>query len=118
MRQLVRSALVQIIASRLFGAKPLTDQNTKLYMLENASEYNACYYNDVIMGAMASQSPASPLFTQPFIEAQIKENIETPRQWPLRGEFPAQTARNAENVSIWWRHHDENGGHFVQGEMR
>ena len=22
------------------------------------------------------------------------------------GEFPAQTASNAENVSIWWRHHD------------
>ena len=23
------------------------------------------------------------------------------------GEFPAQMASNAENVSIWWRHHDE-----------
>ena len=23
------------------------------------------------------------------------------------GEFPAQIARNAENVSIWWRHHEE-----------
>ena len=23
-----------------------------------------------------------------------------------RGEFPAQMASNAENVSIWWRHHD------------
>ena len=22
------------------------------------------------------------------------------------GEFPAQRASNAENVSIWWRHHD------------
>ena len=25
---------------------------------------------------------------------------------PVTGEFPAQTASNAENVSIWWRHHD------------
>ena len=25
---------------------------------------------------------------------------------PEAGEFPAQTASNAENVSIWWRHHD------------
>ena len=25
---------------------------------------------------------------------------------PETGEFPAQTASNAENVSIWWRHHD------------
>ena len=25
---------------------------------------------------------------------------------PETGEFPAQRAGNAENVSIWWRHHD------------
>ena len=31
--------------------------------------------------------PASRLFTQPFIRAQIKENIKTPRHWPLCGEF-------------------------------
>ena len=24
---------------------------------------------------------------------------------PVPGEFPAQMASNAENVSIWWRHH-------------
>ena len=27
------------------------------------------------------------LFTQPFIQAQIKENIKAPRHWPLCGEF-------------------------------
>ena len=26
---------------------------------------------------------------------------------PGTGEFPAQMASNAENVSIWWRHHGE-----------
>ena len=25
---------------------------------------------------------------------------------PGTGEFPAQRVSNAENVSIWWRHHD------------
>ena len=41
----------------------------------------------------------------------MKENIKAPRHWPLwgeftgTGEFPAQRASNAENVSIWWRHH-------------
>ena len=25
---------------------------------------------------------------------------------PVTGEFPAQWASNAENVSIWWRHHE------------
>ena len=27
---------------------------------------------------------------------------------PGTGEFPAQMASNAENMSIWWRHHDKN----------
>ena len=57
------------------------------------------------------RSPASRLFTQPFIQTQIKENIKAPRHWPLcgeftgTGEFPAQRASYAEYVSIWWRHH-------------
>ena len=57
------------------------------------------------------KSPASRLFTQPCIQAHIKENIKAPRHWPLcgeftgTGEFPAQMASYAENVSIWWRHH-------------
>ena len=33
------------------------------------------------------RSPASRLFTQPFIRVQIKENIKAPRRWPLCGEF-------------------------------
>ena len=57
------------------------------------------------------KSPASRLFTQLFIQTQIKESIKAPRHWPLcgeftgTGEFPAQRASYAENVSIWWRHH-------------
>ena len=33
------------------------------------------------------KSPASPLFTQSFIQAQIKENIKALRHWPLCEEF-------------------------------
>ena len=57
------------------------------------------------------KSPASRSFTQPFIQAQIKENIEATRHWPLWGEFtgdrwiPLTKASDDENVSIWWRHH-------------
>ena len=40
------------------------------------------HYNDVIRGAIAYR-----LFTQPFIQTQIKENIRAPRLWPLCGEF-------------------------------
>ena len=45
------------------------------------------------------------MFTQSFIQAQIKGNIKAPHHWPLWGEFPAQRASDAKNVSIWWRHH-------------
>ena len=30
---------------------------------------------------------------------------------PVTGEFPAQMASNAENVSIWWRHHVTTHAH-------
>ena len=33
------------------------------------------------------KSPTSRLFTQAFIQAQMKESIEVPRHWPLWGEF-------------------------------
>ena len=33
------------------------------------------------------KSPAPPLFTQPSIQALIKENIKAPHYWPLWGEF-------------------------------
>ena len=65
------------------------------------------------MSHLRLKSPASPLFTQPFIRTQIKKNIKAPRHRPLcgdftgTGEFPAQMASDAENVSIWWRHHGE-----------
>ena len=41
----------------------------------------------------------------------MKQNMKAPRHWTLcakftgTGEFPAQMASNAENVSIWGRHH-------------
>ena len=35
------------------------------------------------------KSPASQLFTQAFIQTQMKENIKAPRRWPLWGEFTA-----------------------------
>ena len=56
------------------------------------------------------KSPASPLFTQPFIRRRSKK---TPKlsvtglctgNSSVTGEFPAQMASNTENVSISWRH--------------
>ena len=35
------------------------------------------------MGAMTSLITRVSLFTQPFVQAQIKENIKAPRHWPF-----------------------------------
>ena len=63
------------------------------------------------MSSLASQITSLAIVYSTVIHAQIKENIKALRHWPLcgeftgTGEFPAQRASNAENVSIWWRHH-------------
>ena len=47
-----------------------------------------------------------------LFKAQLKENIKAPRHWTLWGEFtddrwiPRTKDSDAENVSIWWRHHE------------
>ena len=45
------------------------------------------------------KSPALRLFSQPYIQAQIKGNIKALRHWPLygefNGEFPIQRASNS-----------------------
>ena len=35
---------------------------------------------------------------------------------PATGEFPAQKASDAENVSIWWRHHEGCNTHLFSGQ--
>ena len=65
------------------------------------------------MSTIASQITSVDILYSTFVQAQIKENIKAPRHVtglcvgnsPVTGEFPAQKASNAKNVSIWWRHH-------------
>ena len=88
------------------------------------------HYIDVIMGAMASQITSLTIVYSTVYSAQMKEksklrvtglcagnSLET-------GEFPAQMASNAENVSIAWHHHecmtsqvdqDLNGKVYIDG---
>ena len=62
------------------------------------------------MGAMASQITSLTIVYSTVYSDADQENIKVPSHWPLcwefTGEFPAQMASNAENVSISWRHHD------------
>ena len=63
------------------------------------------------MTTMASQITSLAVVYSIVYSDTDKKNIKAPRHWPLcgeftgTGEFPAQRASYAENVSIWWRHH-------------
>ena len=71
------------------------------------------HYDDVIMGAMASQ-----ITSLTIVYSTVYAGLRSKKTSKLRAtglclgnspgadEFLAQMASNAENVSIWWRHHD------------
>ena len=67
------------------------------------------HYNDVIMSAMASL--ITNFLLNRFFWRRSKKTSKLrvtglcAGNSPVTGEFPAQRASNAENVSIWWRHH-------------
>ena len=64
------------------------------------------------MGAMASQITShTTVYSIVHSGADQRKHQKAPRHWPLCGEFagdrwiPGEMFSNAENVSIWWRHH-------------
>ena len=73
-------------------------------------------YTDVKMSAMASQITSLTIANSTVYSGRSKKTSKL-RVSGLcagislaTGEFPAQRASNAENVSIWWRHHEHNWG--------
>ena len=86
-------------------------------------------YNDAVKSAMASHITGVSMFAQPFIQAQIKENIKDPHHWPLwrnspvTGEFPSQRANNVrmfqfDNVIMSWKISLECCWHLVPGKAQ
>ena len=77
-----------------------------LWWLPNTSQWGHNEGDDV-----SNHQPRHCLLNL-FIQAQIKENIKLrvtglcAGNSPVTGEFSAQMASNAKNVSIWWRHLD------------
>ena len=71
------------------------------------------HHSEVIMDAAASQITNLTIFYQPFIQAYIEKTAKLritglcAGNSPVTGEFPAQIASNAENVSIWWRQQND-----------
>ena len=73
------------------------------------------HYSNVILGAI--ESPITSLtivYSTVYSDADQRKHSKLrvtglrAGNSPVTGEFPAQRAGNAEDVSIWWRHH----GHY------
>ena len=68
------------------------------------------YNSDVIMGAMVSHQRLDCILNRLFRcrskkIPKLRVTGLCEGNSPVTGEFPAQRVSNAENVSIWWRHH-------------
>ena len=65
------------------------------------------HYNDIIMSTMASEITSLNCLFRHRSKKRSKLRVTglCAGNSPVTGEFPAQMASNAENVSIWWRHH-------------
>ena len=78
------------------------------YCIYDGPAYNQIlfiHHSDVMISTMASQITSLTSVYSTIFQAQIKEKIKAPET----GEFPAQRASNAENISDWWRHHVQRG---------
>ena len=71
-----------------------------------------CVEDKDIIGAMASQITSLTIVCSTVLFRRRSKKISKllvtglcVGNSPATGEFPAQMASNAENVSIWWRHH-------------
>ena len=64
------------------------------------------HHSDIIMGTMASQiTSLTIVYSTIYSDADLRIHQSSASLAFVWGEFPAQRASYAENVSIWWRHH-------------
>ena len=73
---------------------------------------NPWHYNNVIMGTIASQITSLMIVYSTLCSDADQRKKKTSKLRVtghcVTDEFPAQMASNAENVTIWWRHHDKH----------
>ena len=80
-------------------------------MYSESFTINSCkiHYSYVTMGAMASQVTSVSILYSTFCSDADQRKHQSSTSLavvsPVTGEFPTQRTRNAENVSIRWRHH-------------
>ena len=88
--------------------------NTKMTTTSKLSPVTLCvyknfHYDDIIMRVMASQIISLMIvYSTVYSGADQRKHQSSTSLAFVRGihrSFPAQMASNAENISIWWRHH-------------
>ena len=98
---------------RLSNIKSLFRQTEKKGSY-NWSFVNGIHYSDVIVSTMASQATGVSIVYSTVCSgtdqrtAKLRVTVLCEGNSSVTGEFPAERASNAENVSTWWwwRHHD------------
>ena len=93
-------------------------KHIKLEMSHKKKISNGCVawpilrYSDVIMSKMASQiTGVSIVYSTVYSGADQRKHQSSVSlalcegNSPITSEFPAETASNTENISIWWRYH-------------
>ena len=101
-RQKCNLFLIQILI------KWLSAWHVKSYVV--AISWTVIHYDDVIMDAMVSQITSLTIVYSTVYSGADQSKHQSSASLAcgeFPGEFPAQMASNAENVSIWWRHHVE-----------
>ena len=114
---------ISFVVSLLKSEKYVPDINDKaqLNLLHASNAITPCehidyickHYNDVIMTTMASQiTSLTVVYSTLYSGADQRKHQSSASlasacgEFTGSGEFPAQRASNAENVSIWWRLHE------------
>ena len=89
--------------------------NTWWWQIDIHRWYSLVHYNDIIMSAVGLKSPASRLFTQPFIQCanqrKHQSSVSLAFVQGIHRWIPRTKASDAENIFIWWRHHGKSTVH-------
>ena len=95
-----KQAMAELRLASQSSLCPCTDGQVPLVVAASAitvmTKFRSCQWwvDDISITVRSSwarwrlKSPAPQLLVQPFVQAQIKENIKAPRHWPLCRDSP------------------------------
>ena len=114
------SALAQVMAWSRQATKAIENRFYAIIRCHTGFSH----YNDVIISAVASHITCLTIVYSTVYPRRRSKKISKLRVtglcvWnsPVTGEFPAQKASNAKNVSIWWRHHAISSWNYRQHKI-